>query len=448
MMRFTQVAMPRRMFGVTLIELMIAMVLGLLVMAGIITVFVNTSRSNQVQSQMARLQEDGRFAIGQLTDSLRMTNAGFCSNSGGAAKAGTTAGAVAMDGLRSPTVLVDSVDLADNTTPYGATGYPALPSAVHAMPSFLYMRGYDCDATGTCTPMDPHDTVNDIPASGTGVGDRVVGTDVLTLRYLDNSEGWSLGSNDTVTADANFNVKSFTIVPEASEPAINSSTFTAGDVFLYGDCSTSYVFAGAAAGGNITVAAVSGMGPNYQSFTQTGNNVATKLFDFSKSFKTVTWYLRVVTDDSDTGHKTGALMRRVNGQAAEEVVRGVERLDFRYGVQDVSGRIRFLTANEIDAGVSGVECPVQPPTAPGGNNGRGCLWRAVRSIEVSMLVDGQQAMNSLEPSALAYSYSVDSMSPKPPDDASHAVKYSDQGFERGLMRREFNALVSVRNFNP
>ena len=48
--------------GLTLIELMVAMVLGLLVAAGIVTVFVSTSTSNKAQNQLARLQEEGRFA--------------------------------------------------------------------------------------------------------------------------------------------------------------------------------------------------------------------------------------------------------------------------------------------------------------------------------------------------------------------------------------------------
>ncbi|MDN5923497.1 MAG: prepilin-type N-terminal cleavage/methylation domain-containing protein, partial [Xanthomonadales bacterium] len=73
----------RTIAGFTLIELMISMVLGILVSAGIITVFLSTSRSNQVQTQMARLQENGRFAVSQMSDSLRMASASFCSGSGG-----------------------------------------------------------------------------------------------------------------------------------------------------------------------------------------------------------------------------------------------------------------------------------------------------------------------------------------------------------------------------
>ncbi len=67
---------------------MVAMVLGLLVAGGIITVFSSTSSSSKAQTQLARLQEEGRFAISRLGGDLRMANGQYCNNSGGAAAAG------------------------------------------------------------------------------------------------------------------------------------------------------------------------------------------------------------------------------------------------------------------------------------------------------------------------------------------------------------------------
>jgi type IV pilus assembly protein PilW len=46
----------RRMAGLSLIEMMIALVMALIVAAGIITVFASTSSSNKVQQQIAALQ--------------------------------------------------------------------------------------------------------------------------------------------------------------------------------------------------------------------------------------------------------------------------------------------------------------------------------------------------------------------------------------------------------
>ena len=70
---------PRSIRGVSLIELMVAIMLGILVALGIVNIFNTTSSSSLAQSQLARLQEGGRFAITALTSDLRMANAQYCS---------------------------------------------------------------------------------------------------------------------------------------------------------------------------------------------------------------------------------------------------------------------------------------------------------------------------------------------------------------------------------
>jgi len=61
--------------GFSLVELMVAMVIGLLLIGGMITVFSGTKRSAQVNSSMAMLQEHGRFALNSIVSDVRM--AGF-----------------------------------------------------------------------------------------------------------------------------------------------------------------------------------------------------------------------------------------------------------------------------------------------------------------------------------------------------------------------------------
>src|SRR5665213_3217562 len=104
---------PSSQHGVTLIELMVAMVLGLLVAGGIVTVFSSTSSSNKAQTQLARLQEEGRFAITRLGSDLRMANGLYCNNSGGVAE--TASNGTMLDQLRSPTVF--ATNLIDVVTP-------------------------------------------------------------------------------------------------------------------------------------------------------------------------------------------------------------------------------------------------------------------------------------------------------------------------------------------
>ena len=59
--------------GLTIIELMVAMVLGLLLMAMAIHIFVGSRDTYRYNSNLARLQENGRFAFEQVSRVVRMT---------------------------------------------------------------------------------------------------------------------------------------------------------------------------------------------------------------------------------------------------------------------------------------------------------------------------------------------------------------------------------------
>ena len=58
--------MKTRQSGFSLIELMVAMVLGILVVIGATQVYIGTRQTNRVQEMQARLTEDGRFALSML----------------------------------------------------------------------------------------------------------------------------------------------------------------------------------------------------------------------------------------------------------------------------------------------------------------------------------------------------------------------------------------------
>jgi type IV pilus assembly protein PilW len=442
----------RNSAGVTLIELMVAMVLGLIVAAGIVTVFLSTSKSNRVQNQMARLQEEGRFAVTRLKDDLRMANSQYCTNSGGVAKAASTS-QVYLDGLRSPKVYAKGTKtitgaMADVTTAWGATSgtntYPAEPSSAYSFPSYLSMRGYDCGKTSSsCKPDDPHNTVAAIPAMGTAVNNRVVGTDVLTVRYVDSSRGWTVvapsvtGTHLAVSASSPTTIQSITLAQAtSSEPPPGS--FAAGDLAMLADCSAAQVFAVAKAS---TTMLTPDSSNNYGAPAPQQPMSAPKVFDFNTDYLTVTYYVKVV--DNGNGQRTGALIRRVNG-TEQELVRGVERLDFRYGVEDASGKIRYLNADDVDK-ATGITCP---PGEPQAITTKGCLWRAIATIEMNMVIDGQDPLYTLTPGDLVYSYAIDgNYTPVAP--SAHTIQPSvDQGFVDPLIRREFTAVVSVRNFNP
>lgn len=428
----------RRRRGFSLVELMIAMALGLIVAGGIVSVVLATSASSVVQTQLAKLQEEGRFAVASLTADLRMANAQYCSNVGGQSSP-LSNGVMSLDRyLRAPQVLVSGATLqaalADNSTKWGSTSgsntYPAAPVAAFTLPSFLALRGYDC-TVGACTPDDP--SVAGLPTQGKTVGQRVPGSAAITLRYLDGTRGWTLdGINSVVTLSGNT-VAKVTVAPQAGEPPLSS--YVTGDLMMLADCNAAQVFSATLSGGTFTPTA------NLTAVSRP-SGVSPRLFDFNRDMRTVTYYLQVVGDNN--GNTTGALMKRVNGVAAE-VVRGVERMDFLYGVMDTAGNTSYRTAAEID---SATACASSTVTVAGGDPG--CLWRSVQSIEIHLLMTGQIPLYSLKPTDLQYQYYGDPAvaGPAAPGNTSRAVMPSQQGFDDHVLRREFSAVVAVRNYNP
>lgn len=97
----TSVPRALRDSGLTLIELLVALVMGLVLLAGVITIFLASKESYRLQEGLARLQENARFAIGQLNRDLQL--AGF---SGCATRV-----------VRAPTLVPTITDLAGNILP-------------------------------------------------------------------------------------------------------------------------------------------------------------------------------------------------------------------------------------------------------------------------------------------------------------------------------------------
>lgn len=66
---------PQRLYaqrGLTLTELMVALAISLIVMSGVVTLYVTNRHAYALQNGLARLQENGRFAMEFLSRDLRM----------------------------------------------------------------------------------------------------------------------------------------------------------------------------------------------------------------------------------------------------------------------------------------------------------------------------------------------------------------------------------------
>jgi len=71
-----------RQSGLSLIELMIAIAIGLVLLAGVIQFFVANKQSSRVQTELSQVQENGRFAMQFISQDTRMSDFSGCLNTG------------------------------------------------------------------------------------------------------------------------------------------------------------------------------------------------------------------------------------------------------------------------------------------------------------------------------------------------------------------------------
>ena len=132
--------------GLTLVELMVALVLSLLLMAGVATMFEANKRTYRLQDGFSRLQENGRYALNTILRDLRGSGYNGCSSS-------------------APNVLVNTLG-----------NYPF--DNIHVG---LPVDGFEAGASGAHTPT----LGSKFP--GGSVPSPQEGTDVLTIRFSDGA---------------------------------------------------------------------------------------------------------------------------------------------------------------------------------------------------------------------------------------------------------------------
>ncbi len=69
---------PARQRGLTLIEIMVALLIGSFLLAGVLQIFIVNKQTYRVQENLSRMQENGRFALDYLNRYIRL--AGYIAN--------------------------------------------------------------------------------------------------------------------------------------------------------------------------------------------------------------------------------------------------------------------------------------------------------------------------------------------------------------------------------
>lgn len=281
-----------RQRGLTLVELMVALVLSLVLMIGVVTVFQSNKSTFRTQEVLAEVQENGRVALALMTQDIR--NAGYrgCDF---ASREGATL----------------------EVTLNNATTYPwsAFDFAVD---------GFDAGSGGSWTPS--------LPSAISGASPSPLsGTDVLTVRAARSG-------------DARVTENTLTSAEIKAEAGANIEKF---DILLISDCKTAAVFQAT----NVQNSATSALTTiTHQTGSGSPGNAT---IDISKKYiggevivlTTHTYYIANAPDGQP------ALYRIENGGTPQEIVRGVEDLQVTYGVDTDEDRL----ANKYEPASSAID---------------------------------------------------------------------------------------------
>ncbi len=177
--------------GFTLVEVMVAVTIGLIILAAVSQIFATSRLSYKLEENLARVQENGRFAMEFLSRDLRMAGYAGCVNVNQALNA--SANYTASNGL---------------TNTLNAPEYVFAPQ--------MHIQGYEWTSAGTWSPGLP----------GFLAGKVRDETDVILIRRGSEQEAHRVTAAITAGND-------ITVADTVAEP----NTIEQDDIILIGDCS-------------------------------------------------------------------------------------------------------------------------------------------------------------------------------------------------------------------
>lgn len=331
--------------GYSMIELLIAMVMGLALTAGVMQVYVGNTQTERDQEGRARMQENGRFAINYLANELRMAGYLGC---------------------------LSTID--ENSINNALDGPP---------PSFqpgTGIQGWEADGTGLGVISNSANNVATVSTAGGAwstsggnildVINVVPGTDIVRI--------WSAGGTG-----ATIN----SITPGAAMTVVNSglTDIEDGDILLLSDCqradwvqacNVQDIGGGASINSVLSAGCVPGNDVTSTLRTQVGGELV--------KLQGTMFY---VGKRGDVSTNPPALFRRRLSQTAgtgnaEELVEGIENFQILYGINADNDNKKtvdaYVAANQVGD------------------------WSRVISVRISVLV--QSIEDGMLPAAQAYTF--------------------------------------------
>lgn len=355
--------------GLSLIELMVAMVIGSILVLGVVQVFSASRTAYQLSQGIARNQENGRFAMDFLARDLRMVGYMGCMNDQTLLM--SEAGKVTGGNVRS--LFLSKADRDANNV-----GNQPFPLRFDAS-----IQGFEAKGTAPgnslTLPTTPvigaaEDWSPALPTELASLG-IVKGTDVVVLRYLSPESalvtGFDASASPAITYPSEASGNGWKVVTEGH------------GLYAIGNCATVTVFQGGA--WNETGISVFKSGLNKSALTETSSNDDESSYQPNQAHiyraESVAYYIGL-KDGVPALYKTrwtssagaSALTRQT-----EELVDGVESMQLLYGEDSAA-----LTAKKPD----GYIAKTNTAAVIGGiaDAAQALRWRRVGAVQVGFLV--------------------------------------------------------------
>lgn len=282
-----------RQRGLSLVEIMVALVLGLVLLAGVYKIYIGSKQTYRLTDNQARLQENARFALHFLNRDIR--GAGFmgCAN---------------VNSLQ-PNIIARS------------------PPNDLVFSADKVINGYD---TGTWPADFPTEPIN-----LSGGGDLVPGNSVILVRQASPSAATLVGN---LTANnANIQVSS------------NAGGWKQGDYIFITDCQNADVFDATSVsnGTNGTVTMAYGKSGNYTNRLSTLYQSGAQVM----AYHSYMFYIGCTINTANCPASDHALYEMVDNQAPQELVGHVVAMKAEYGLDTTGDKAadRYDGAAAIDA---------------------------------------------------------------------------------------------------
>jgi type IV pilus assembly protein PilW len=334
----------RSQHGLSLVELMVAIALGLFVVAGIIGVYIGNKQSYRSGEAMARVQESVRMATEYLSRDLRSAGAYGC---------------VAANLV--PTL---AYTCSTSSQQRGLKNVLNSGTTTYAYNFALHVQGGDTTTSGSSWSPTLDSTISGAsPVPKTG-------SDVITVRGPDSTavsvinHGTNVDGSDDLTARL-------------------TTEFASGDILMASNCTHATVFQVT----GITSAPSSTSADRTMAHAASGTpgNACTALGTNYYNTGGLLMRVRTRTYYVGTSASTGlpSLYRKEGTAAAVELVEGVENLQIEYGVDTNDDGVAdaYATASTVDTG---------------GN------WPRVASVRVEFVVASPENNVTTEPQVYSF----------------------------------------------